>query len=315
MENNKDSLFKCPHCGNKVSILKDGLCGTCYRRKRIMKDKYIPFLELSEKEQKEIIKMREYNQKYLEKSKKNKVKTKNKKIKEQKINKNNDIQEKLEKEINQNLLEAYKKLDIDKNDLDIDVINDINSILDIINIILYYDKEKCDLQKSMITKRIDTIDKYIIDVLHNIENAEFDDDKDLLLESKKIQILRRIRRQYKNKEKSLQMSKKFFQCISANTDKLNDIKKELNCFITALDSRYYNPYVEEPKCDKKILGLHKFKCTCKVTSSQTERKILKFNEVVLAKNTDDARNKVIEILREKYGNDVVWTTIYINFVN
>ena len=52
MENNKDSLFKCPHCGNKVSILKDGLCGTCYRRKRIMKDKYIPFLELSEKEQK-----------------------------------------------------------------------------------------------------------------------------------------------------------------------------------------------------------------------------------------------------------------------
>ena len=53
MENNKDSLFKCPHCGNKVSILKDGLCGTCYRRKRIMKDKYIPFLELSEKEQKE----------------------------------------------------------------------------------------------------------------------------------------------------------------------------------------------------------------------------------------------------------------------
>ena len=46
-----------------------------------------------------------------------------------------------------------------------------------INIILYYDKEKCDLQKSMITKRIDTIDKYIIDVLHNIENAEFDDDK------------------------------------------------------------------------------------------------------------------------------------------
>ena len=82
MENNKDSLFKCPHCGNKVSILKDGLCGTCYRRKRIMKDKYIPFLELSEKEQKEIIKMREYSQKYLEKSKKNKVKTKNKKTKE-----------------------------------------------------------------------------------------------------------------------------------------------------------------------------------------------------------------------------------------
>lgn len=312
MENNKDSLFKCPHCDNKVSILKEGLCETCYRRKRIMKDKYIPFLELSEKEQKEIIKMREYNQKYLEKSKKNKVKSK--KVKEQKTSKNN-IQEKLEKEINQNLLEAYKKLDIDKNNLDVNIVNDINSILDVINIILYYDKEKCDLQKSIITRRIDTIDKYIIDILHNIENVEFDDDNDLLLESKKVQILRRIRRQYKNKEKSLQMSKKFFQCISANTDKLNDIKKELNSFIGALDSRYYNPYVEEPKSDRKILGLHKFKCACKVTSSQTERKILKFNEVILATGTDDARNKVIEILREKYGSDVVWTTIYINFIN
>lgn len=312
---NKDSLFKCPHCGNRVSILKEGLCETCYRRKRIMKDKYVPFLELSEKEQKEILKTRQYNQKYLEKSKKNKIKTKNKKTKEQKANKNNDMQEKLEKEINQNLLEAYKKLEIDKNDLDINIVNDVNSILNIVNILLYYDKEKCDLQKSIITKRIDTIDKYIIDILHNIENTEFDDDNELLIESKKVQILRRIRRQYKNKEKSLQMSKKFFQCICANTDKLNDIKKELNSFIGALDSKYYNPYVEEPKSDKKILGLHKFKCTCKITSSQTERKILKFNEVVLATGTDDARNKVIEILREKYGSDVVWTTIYINFIN
>lgn len=312
MKDDNNSLFKCPHCGNNVSILKEGLCETCYRRKRLMKDKYVPFLELSESEQKKILKTREYNQRFLEKAKNNKIK--NQKVKEVKIKNDNNMQEKLEKEINQNLTDAYKKLNIDSN-LNIDIVNDVNSVLNIVNIILYYDKEKCESQKSIISKKIDIIDKYIIDILHNIENADFDNDNILLHESKKVQILRNIRRQYKNKEKSLQISKKLFQLLNVNVDKLNDIKKDLNCFIGALDTRYYNPYVEEPKSDKKILGLHKFRCECKLTSSQTNRKVLKFSEVILATGSDDAKDKTIQALREKYGNDVVWTTIYTNFIN
>ena len=306
--------FTCPHCNTNVSILKEGLCETCFRRKSRLKERYVPFINLSQKEQEEVLRQRKYNKKVNEKSKKTKERIKKSNETKQK-NKLNNLQVELEKEINENLSNAYKKLDIEEIDSNINVINDVNTILNMLNIILYYDKSKCESQKNLVSNKIATIDKYIIDILHNIENSEFEDDELHSHESKKIYILRQIRRDLKNKEKALEMSKKFFNLINPNKDKLNDMKKDLNCFINALDNHYYNPYVEEPKSDKKILGLHKFRCECKVTSSTTDRKVLQHNEVIIASNSDDAKNKMIEKLREKYGNDVVWTTIYTNFIN
>ena len=312
--NINNEKFKCPHCNNTVSVLKEGLCLTCYRRKHILKDNYIPFINLSQREQKEILKQREYNKKFNKKV--NEAKRKTNKSKKAKVTSKCNDRINLEKEINNNLVNAYKKLNIEEKDnSNVNIIDDVNTILNMINIILYYDKNKCETQKSLISKKIDVIDKYIIDILHNIENSKFGDDEIHSHESKKIYILRQIRRDLKNKEKALEISKKFFNLINPDKDRLNDMKKDLNCFINALDDHYYNPYVEQPKSDEKILGLHKFRCECKVTSPTTNRKIIKYSEMITASNSYDAESKLIENLRQKYGEDVIWSTIYVNFIN
>lgn len=306
--------FICPDCNENVSILKEGLCDKCRRRKNILKEKYIPFINLSEKEKEKVIKSRTSSNKYLENKKKKEDKVKKQK-QTRKLNKHNIKIKELEEEVNNNLKLAYEKLNINTEPKYVLSLYNPVIVLDLIDTIYSYDKQEFENQKAIVTKKIDTIDKYIIDILHNIEHLDINDDEQQLYESKKIKILREIRRDLKNKEKSIQMCKKFFNSLCIDKTKLNDIKKDLNNYVNAIDSQYYNPYVEEPKTDKKILGLHKYRCSSKICSSKTNRKILFYKKEVTANNTDDAKNKFIELIRADYGEDSVWEKIYTEFIN
>ena len=300
----------CPDCLEEVEILTtSGLCRTCNRRKSIMKENYIAIKALPEKDRVRILKLRENSKKNYNK------------IKEQEDLPNKEIDKKdsedlyktLEKEISENLDTAYKKLNLPEES-SMDVSSDLKNILSLINVLLYYDAKKADEQKQTISKKIEVIDKYMIDIQHNIEHKSFDDDEGLLLEAKKQNIIREIRRDLKDKEKSLLISKKFFKLINRDVTKLNDTKREITGFMKSMETEMYHPYVENPKSDYKILGLHKFRCECQVTSLHTQRKILKISEIVTGKDSDNAKEEFIKLLRERYGQEVVWTSIKTTFI-
>lgn len=302
----------CPDCMEEVEILKEnGLCPTCSRRKAIMKEKYIAIKSLSEKDRKRILKLRESSKKLYNKNKKEEKPQEIKEIKSR--NRNEELHKELEKEILENLENAYKKLNVEE-DVEMDVVTDLNNVLNVINTLTYYDAKKAEDQKQLVTKKIDIIDKYMIDIQHNIEHKDFDDDEGLLLEAKKQNILRDIRRKLKDKEKSLTISKKFFKTINRDLTRLGDIKKDITGFMKSMEVEMYNPYVENPKSDIKILGLHKYRCECQITSSTTNRKVIKISEIIHGKNPDNVKDELIKILRNRYGQDVIWTNITTHFI-
>lgn len=301
----------CPDCMLQVEKIKEnGLCPACSKRKSIMKEKYIAFKALPEKDKERILKQRESSKK-LYKAKSFVEKNLNKKAKT--VNKVEKLHKELEKEIKENLEIAYSKLNLGETE-NLDKISDLKMILEIINILVYYDEKKLTEQKQILNRKIDTIDKYMIDIQHNIEHLEFDDDEKLLLEAKKQNIIRDIRRNLKNKENTLELAKKFFKTINRDISRLNDIKDNITGFIKAIETEKYNPYVENPKSDHKILGLHKFRCSCQVTSPTTNRKVLKESGVVDGKDSDNAKEEFIKVLRKKHGEGVVWTTIQTTFL-
>lgn len=305
-ENNK---LICQECLSEVERFKeDNICDTCFKRKIRMGSKYIPFKNLSDKDKSDILKSREYNRKRILKDKETTERLKSVSIK---IDYGN-----LKDEINTNLTNAFNKLNIDNKIPDINKeeneennseINKLDELLEIIEEISNFDKNKIEERKAQVNKKVSTIDNYIIDILHNLENLELDEDDKILEEAKKIIILRNIRREYKNEEQTLILKKKAFLNIKDPT-RLSDIKKEIQSFKRSMKTKHYNPYVENPKNDR-ILGEHKFRCQCDALSNNTERKVVKFNEVIKAKNQEDAKNKVVEKLRDQYGNSVVWSKI------
>lgn len=300
----------CPDCLLQVEKLKEnGLCPICSKRKSIMKEKYVAFKTLPEKDKERIIKQRESSKKLYD-ARSHIDKVINTKPKE---SKNEKLHKELEKEINENLEMAYSKLNLGETE-NLDKISDLKMILEIINILVYYDEKKLTEQKQILNRKIDTIDKYMIDIQHNIEHLKFNDDEALLLEAKKQNIIRDIRRNLKNKENTLELAKKFFKTINRDISRLNDIKDNITGFIKAIETEKYNPYVENPKSDHKILGLHKFRCSCQVTSPTTNRKVLKESGVVDGKDSDNAKEEFIKILRKKHGEGVVWTTIQTTFL-
>ena len=90
--------------------------------------------------------------------------------------------------------------------------------------------------------------------------------------------------------------------------------KDIDLFINSVKYKIYNKIVESPKSDKKLLGLFKFRVTCDIVSNSTNRKILKINEVVQGKNKDDAKEVIIQSLKTRYGDDVIWSRMKINFL-
>lgn len=306
----------CQGCLEEVDSFKDEkqyLCSTCYRRKRRMGEKYIAVRDLPEKEKVKLLNKRKYDKAYLENKAKSKIR--NEKIKQTKLE--NKYKE-MDEEIEQNLKDAFKKIQIDESIIKEATIEDktkkLDEVVNMIDEILNFDKAKAEEQKAEVNKKVSTIDNYIIDILHTLENTDLEDEDTILREGIKIIKLRKIRREYKNEEKVIMLKKKAFLAINKDTVKLNDSRKEIQSFKCSLSSKFYNPYVENPNNDDRILGLHKYRCQCKVTSSTTERKIIQFNEIVKAKNQEEAKQKVIEIIRERHGEDVVWTTIYASFI-
>lgn len=301
----------CQECLQEVERFREEcICDICYNRRKRMGSKYIPFKNLTDKQKSDLLKSREYNKKYL------KRKSIENKTNEEIVNSfDHNV---MKEEINSNLKEAFKKVELDEEIIQDDntnsKINNLNYLLEVLNEISDFDKTKIEEQKAKVNKKISVIDNYIIDILHNLENTDLDDRESILYEGTKVIMLRKIRRKYKNEEKVLILKKKAFLSINKDLVKLNDAKKEIQSFKNSLNNHFYNPYVENPNNDDRILGLHKYRCQCKITSLNTDRKVIQFNEIIKAKSQDDAKEVAIQLLREKYGESVIWTKMYISFI-
>ena len=101
-------------------------------------------------------------------------------------------------------------------------------------------------------------------------------------------------------------------CQGSFHEHLQNYKKEVNNFLRATEGKIYNRMVENSVNDNKLLGLRRYRLECSVASNTIQdRKIVKVTETVQATDPDSAREKFIGILRERYGESVLWDRIRI----
>lgn len=319
-------ILICNDCGKSVDKVytnnkfsRSHICRSCYQRLNILKENYKPYNSLSEQEKHKIDAQRKNNSTYNKrKSKGNEKSLSNKNISlNDKIGLNeieiNIDQEKLKGEIENNIKEAFKKVNLDEN---IEVNNDYNELRSILNIISIIqenkNKEQVNAKREILRKKVDVLDKYIIDILHDLESIEPDNTEKQLLAAKKLSIIRKFRREIKNKEETLKLIMKFKKLVPSQDEHLDNYKKEVNNFLRATEGKIYNRMVEDSKNDNKLLGIRKYRLECSVASNTIQdRKIVKVNEVVQATDPDSAREKFISILRDRYGTEVLWDRIRI----
>lgn len=316
----------CSHCGKEVDKIfpignkfKENVCRSCKQRASILKDKYIPYNLLSQEEKNKIDSQRRYNSTYNKrKTNTNEKSLANENISLKDLNLLNRIeikldQEELKNEIVNNIKEAFKKVNLDD---EIEVDNDYSELRTILNIISIIqenkNKEQVNAKREILRKKVDVLDKYIIDVLHDLESIEPDNEEKQLLAAKKLSILRKYRRELKNKDETLKLIMKFKKLIPSQDEHLQNYKKEVNNFLKATEGKIYNRMVENSVNDNKLLGLRRYRLECSVASNTIQdRKIVKVTETVQATDPDSAREKFIGILRERYGESVLWDRIRI----
>lgn len=311
----------CSHCGKETDkaflINKDNVCRSCKQRASILKDKYIPYNNLSQEEKIKIDNQRKYNSTY----NKRKSTTNDKSLVEEIINPNDLLNEiennidnsELRNEVTNNIKDAFKKVGLDE---EIDVNNnydELRTILKIISVIQENrDKEQVNIKRENLRKKVDVLDKYIIDILHDLESIEPDNIEKQLLAARKLSIIRKYRRELKNKDETLKLVMKFKKLVPSQDEHLNNYKKEVNNFLHATEGKIYNRMVENSKNDNKLLGIRKYRLECSIASNTIkDRKIIKVSEVVQETDPDSAREKFISILRERYGEGVLWDRIRI----
>lgn len=305
------------YSNNKFS--KDKICRSCYQRLNILKERYKPYNLLSDEERHKIDLQRKNNSTY----NKRKSKSNNKSLSNKKSSLNDKIglneiqidinQDQLKEEIENNIKEAFKKVNLnDTLEMNNDY-NELRSILSIISIIQENkNKEQINNKREILRKKVDVLDKYIIDILHDLESIELDNKEKQLLAAKKLSIIRKFRREIKNKEETLKLIMKFKKLIPSQDEHLDNYKKEVNNFLRATEGKIYNRMVEDSKNDNKLLGIRRYRLECSVASNTIQnRKIVKVSEIVQATDPDSAREKFISILRERYGEEVLWDKIRI----
>ena len=316
----------CSDCGKEVEKVysndrfsRSNLCRSCHQRLNILKENYKPYNSLSEDEKHKIDVQRKNNSTYNKRKSQNNDKSlvdKNKALNDEiglnEIHIEVD-QDELKKEIESNIREAFKKVSLDDN---IEMNNDYNELKSILNIISIMqdnkNKEQINSKREILRKKVDVLDKYIIDILHDLESIESDNEEKQLLAAKKLSIIRKFRREIKNKEETLKLIMKFKKLVPSQDEHLDNYKKEINNFLRATEGKIYNRMVEDSKNDNKLLGIRRYRLQCSVASNTIQnRKIIKVNEIVQATDPDSAREKSISILRDRYGESVLWDRIRI----
>lgn len=307
----------CNDCGKETNKIysnnrfsKNKLCRSCYQRLCILKEKYIPYNLLSEEQRHKIDLNRKNNSTY----NKRKVKDNDKSLSNKNISLKAKIKlNKLQENIENNIKEAFKKVNLDDKVIIDNDYKELRSILDIIIILQdNSNKEKINKEREILRKKVEVLDKYIIDILHDLESIEEDNEEEQLLAAKKLSTIRKIRREIKNKEETLKLGLKFRKLVSGPSDQLESFKKEVNNFLRATEGKIYNRMVENPKNDNKLLGIKRYSLECNIISNQVQdRSIVKVREIITSTSPEQAKENFISILRNRYGDSVIWDNIKI----
>ena len=317
----------CKDCGANVEkiLISEGICDSCLRRKKYMKEKYIPLKTLPEKELNKILSQRKYAKNHI-----NKVKERRNLKNTLENEDNNDIigidlktekeqilevnMDDLEKELLDNITQAFEKSNLDDEILIKNNYNELEIILKAIESINYntLSQEDYETKREVIRKKVDVLDKYIIDILHNLEIIDINDTEKQIIEVKKLARLRKIRREFKNRYELLRYLHTFSDLMKKedNGIKFSKTCKSGEMFLNSIKYKIYNKVVENPeskKAEKKLLNLRTYEITCDVVSSQTNRKIIKYLKFVEASSKDEAIEIAKDLIKQQYGNDSIWS--------
>lgn len=308
--------MNCPDCNTEIDY--EGLCSSCKRRKAILKDKYQPLKDLPIEQREKLLTQRKYSIKYNQKHKKEKQtasvlgKDLNKVFK--KVN-----MEEINSEVLKNISSAFEKSDLDQDILIKNDYSELETILKAIETINYntISEEDYELKREKIRKKVDILDKYIIDILHNLESIPIDDTENQIIEVKKLAQLRKIRREFKNRYELLKYIHSFTKLLQDEKGyNFSKICKEGEMFLNSIKYKIYNKIVESPttkKANMKLLNLRNYNVTCDIVSAKTNRKIIKFSKVIEATTKEDAGERAKALIKEEYGEDSVWSKLKVNY--
>lgn len=300
--------MNCTDCGSTTEKLVDGLCRSCRMRKANLKDRYIPLKDLDEKQRSKIEAMRNNSQKYYNKKANDKNNTMETKTEDVNI-------DDLKNEIFGNLKLAFEKSELDDKIVIENNYDELDSIIKALQVLIkkQVTKDSYEKERENIRKKVDILDKYIIDVLHNLESIDIENTNEQIIEVKKLALLRKIRRELKNLDEITKYTYTLSNLVSNSESRFPKICKEAELFLNSVKYKLYNKIIESPKNDKKLLGLHKYTVTCSVVSSTTNRKIIKVTKQLEGTSNNDVKEKFIEELKTQYGDDVIWSKMSIIF--
>lgn len=298
----------CNDCEKEYNeTLKNGICHSCSIRKGLQKEKYIPYKELPEEEKIKLESRRKYSSDIYHKNKE-----------KMEFSNNEELDELIDNDTIEYIKKGFIEAGLDETidiDYDLDLLKSFVSLFQ--NIGKPIKKEEYDKQRQDLSKKIRVFDKYVEDILHDLENLSFVEDVDEVhkleqLYGKKLRIIRTYRRRFRNKDEILRLTYKLQNLLIKPEIKITDTLNEIVGFIRAIENGFYNRAVEDSRDNKKLLGLFKFRCNCDIVSNTSDRKIIKINEIVQAKDQNEAKENLINVLRNRYGESVIWSKVKIS---